>query len=518
MCVPLRDQYNKVRYFLGAQLDITGLVNECTELDSLRKLVDQQSKPTRQGGNDIKASTAVPGDAFEQLGETFNSRELEVLLKLRRRLNPGFEEDDDRDKDFVIGEETNVPLKRSITDLNNIFQLNGQGSAPPLGFYQNVSPHLYKVKSSLVLILQYLLVRPHPSLRILFASPDLRVAGILQAPLMTQIGGSQRVRDDLEHALEVGRKVTAKVMWVSKPAQTTRPRWIHCTPLLGINGLIAVWMVILVDDVHEEVKEEVQAPTSHPATTISESKINPAEALPWEGRQPGLSGLVGNSFGEGTGSSNASQAASTDGSRSPQFPLPPVPERNRLRKGRPKNMPYDHPRDAMHDATISPFASQSDVRYKAKIWSENQYNESKQSMDDGSRSRPKPRFGQPPDIVGASGYPPFSVRPGPKISGRAYSFNSQSDTGISAEDDRPSSAKIEDNRPMSRSSSTSYPPAARADSNASYSLPTRANGAPVGAPIHMPGQQADAQAGAEDKPRPRRTYKSLSPYGVLFDE
>lgn len=94
----------------------------------------------------------------------------------------------------------------------------------------------------------YLLVRPYPSLRILFASPSLRVPGILQSPFMTKIGGSNRVREGLTQALATGRGVTAKVKWVSKTDLEGRNRWIHCTPLIGSNGAIGVWMVIIVDD------------------------------------------------------------------------------------------------------------------------------------------------------------------------------------------------------------------------------------------------------------------------------
>jgi len=143
MCVPLRDQYNKVRYFLGAQLDITGLVNDCTELESLRRLVDQQSKQPRKGSNGPLPSDAVPNDAFEQLGETFNSRELEVLLKLRRRLNPDIDRDEGSGENIVLNHTPAVTSEISTTNLNSIFQLNGQGSAPPLGFYQNVSSHVH---------------------------------------------------------------------------------------------------------------------------------------------------------------------------------------------------------------------------------------------------------------------------------------------------------------------------------------------------------------------------------------
>ena len=139
MCVPLRDQYGKVRYFLGAQLDITDLVLDCTELDSLRQLVDQQNK--QSGSNSCAPPTievAHQQDAFEQLSETFNPRELETLLASRRRQRSNSPQEADRFADFIQQRVQNVPLNSSSVDLSNIFKLNGQGSAPPLGFYQNV--------------------------------------------------------------------------------------------------------------------------------------------------------------------------------------------------------------------------------------------------------------------------------------------------------------------------------------------------------------------------------------------
>lgn len=102
-----------------------------------------------------------------------------------------------------------------------------------------------------------MLVRPAPSLRILFTSPSLRVPGILQSRFLDRIGGSTRVRDSVAEALADGsRGVTAKIRWLSSAAKNLdsdrvddgRPRWIHCTPLLGQSGAVGVWMVVLVDD------------------------------------------------------------------------------------------------------------------------------------------------------------------------------------------------------------------------------------------------------------------------------
>lgn len=81
---------------------------------------------------------------------------------------------------------------------------------------------------------------------------------------MTKIGGSSRVRDELTSALAEGRGVTAKVRWISKADEEGRNRWIHCTPLLGSNSHIGVWMVVLIDDEQEISRRWKQAPPVGP--------------------------------------------------------------------------------------------------------------------------------------------------------------------------------------------------------------------------------------------------------------
>lgn len=81
---------------------------------------------------------------------------------------------------------------------------------------------------------------------------------------MNKIGGSSRVRDELTTALAEGRGVTAKVRWISKADEDGRNRWIHCTPLLGSNRQIGVWMVVLIDDDQELSRRWKQAPPVGP--------------------------------------------------------------------------------------------------------------------------------------------------------------------------------------------------------------------------------------------------------------
>lgn len=126
---------------------------------------------------------------------------------------------------------------------------------------------------------QYLLVRPYPSLRILFASPSQRVPGILQSPFLDRISGSDRVRQELTAALAEGRGVTAKVRWTSKFDEEGRIKWIHCTPLIGSNGNIGVWMVVIVNDDKDQGRRWRQAPpVSNMIQPLSERGRSKAEA------------------------------------------------------------------------------------------------------------------------------------------------------------------------------------------------------------------------------------------------
>jgi hypothetical protein len=77
------------------------------------------------------------------------------------------------------------------------------------------------------------------------------------------------VRASVGNALADGtRGVTAKIRWLSRAIpdlddsyEEGRPRWIHCTPLLGQSGAVGVWMVVLIDeDRHGPARRFRQAP------------------------------------------------------------------------------------------------------------------------------------------------------------------------------------------------------------------------------------------------------------------
>ena len=139
MCVPLRDQSGKVRYYLGAQLDITSLVNDCTGLATLEMIVARNNDLRSHVTNGDVPKETLQRDEFEQLSEAFNPQELEKVISLGRRRQLQSEETDIYTDSEKRQGRHNSPSRPAIPELDGSFQLDGQGSAPPLGYYKTVS-------------------------------------------------------------------------------------------------------------------------------------------------------------------------------------------------------------------------------------------------------------------------------------------------------------------------------------------------------------------------------------------
>ncbi|KIX01553.1 uncharacterized protein Z518_09279 [Rhinocladiella mackenziei CBS 650.93] len=222
MIAPLCDSRGIVRYHIGAQVDVSGLVKDCSEMESLRRLLDLRAR-----GEDPplpEKPSPEKNDELQELSEMLNQGELNTI---RRHGGKMHQEVVEEDVESVGSHPPRLLLKDPDTLTPPIGSINGRLS----GVYQH-----------------YLLVRPYPSLRILFASPSQRLPGILQSPFLNKIGGSNRVREELTAAFSEGRGVTAKVRWISKGDDQGKNKWIHCTPLIGNQGQIGVWMVVIVDD------------------------------------------------------------------------------------------------------------------------------------------------------------------------------------------------------------------------------------------------------------------------------
>jgi hypothetical protein len=72
MMAPLLDSRGQLRYFIGAQIDISGLVKDSTDLDAFRYMLNKQ---------DDKEPEDDPKDEFQELSEMFNHSELDTVRK-----------------------------------------------------------------------------------------------------------------------------------------------------------------------------------------------------------------------------------------------------------------------------------------------------------------------------------------------------------------------------------------------------------------------------------------------------
>lgn len=71
-CSPLCDSTGKVRYFIGAQIDVSGLAMEGAQMDSLQELKERKDHPET-------AEQSSEKNVFHELGELFSPRELQSV-------------------------------------------------------------------------------------------------------------------------------------------------------------------------------------------------------------------------------------------------------------------------------------------------------------------------------------------------------------------------------------------------------------------------------------------------------
>lgn len=336
MVAPLFDSRGKVRYHIGAQVDVSGLVKEAAGLESLERLVarenpellpqhyQQPQSPTKPdhkrsrhakfssgasvrtngvekangGGSGDNQQNGDSRDEFRELAAMFTMQELRTVRESGGSLHRVQQEDisstenvanwrkprvlirddmtlDRRDSDPVLHDTAAMYAVQeppsAAANGDSSHRRIGSGGGKPASVHSSeriyMGPDPSSPSSANIgggrlsgVYEHYLLVRPYPSLKILFASPSLRVPGMLQSSFMARVGGSPRLLDAIESALADGQGVTAKVRWLSSVSASAasrniddtaapgRGRWIHATPLLGSNGAVGVWMVVLVDD------------------------------------------------------------------------------------------------------------------------------------------------------------------------------------------------------------------------------------------------------------------------------
>ncbi|KAK6360489.1 hypothetical protein TWF730_006630 [Orbilia blumenaviensis] len=258
MVAPLLDSKGQVRYFIGAQIDVTTLVKNFVGLEGFGQLMTKQRRQSEVLDMDLDLDLVRPKhEEFKQLADLFSAEEIEKVNETGGQLYKDHKVQDPLEDLFAenrsVGEDSTIePLFPpgsfdGTSEPEDAPQDKKPKATSPINFWSSSLKGVYR---------NYILVRPYPSLRILFASPSMRTPGILQSPLMSKIGGTEHVREELENALSNSRGITIKVRWLSKLEEQNpkkseflgRERWLHCTPLFDANGAVGVWMIVVVDE------------------------------------------------------------------------------------------------------------------------------------------------------------------------------------------------------------------------------------------------------------------------------
>lgn len=267
MCAPLYDDKGVVRYFIGAQIDISGLIDGGKGVESFARLLAKDALALKnKNGDDDQFSQYKPQlknsylekksketlDTLQELGAMFSQDEAEVV---NRNSRGGGVDDMSETSSIKSGFGVTTKgmgrnqSKRVIGSIHGQDAISGMNLAQLSMGISNTGtanlPGVYK---------HYLLVRPYPSLQIIFVSPALRLPGLLRTHLFSKLGGPSTTISALEDALRDGASVTAKVLWLPRVSREgegrgrgeAKARWIRCTPLLGSDDRVGVWMVILV--------------------------------------------------------------------------------------------------------------------------------------------------------------------------------------------------------------------------------------------------------------------------------
>lgn len=286
MTAPLHDDQGNVKYNIGAQVDVTGLVERGKGLDGFGSLLinrglEQSAHKADDSPSDGDEQTTKKANALSKLRELSEMFDLEesVAVKSRGRSLSRSTDDDEHSISSrprrIYGDYSSSEDRDDVSDDNEdaTWKLAESGRS-------GLSGKLPGVYDS------YMLIRAAPSLRIVFVSPRLRqrFGNIAQHPFLSHIGASPATLAGLRESLGTGVPVSAKVNFMatagerrdgtsipvgSKPSALGHHRvsWISATPLIGSDGKIGVWMIVVVE--RTKVPRDVKNDTARePTNTI----------------------------------------------------------------------------------------------------------------------------------------------------------------------------------------------------------------------------------------------------------
>ena len=133
MIAPLCDSRGKIRYFIGAQVDVSGLVKDCVDMETLQQLIDQE----QPGHTDGRVVDRQPKDDFQDLSEMLNMAELETIRRHGGRMHREYQ-DEERDSRQVPNMPRLLLQEPAPIGGGSLIDQTDRESGRLSGIYQNV--------------------------------------------------------------------------------------------------------------------------------------------------------------------------------------------------------------------------------------------------------------------------------------------------------------------------------------------------------------------------------------------
>ncbi|SMR43384.1 unnamed protein product [Zymoseptoria tritici ST99CH_1E4] len=236
MIAPLYDNKGKVRYYLGAQIDVSGLIEEGKGLESLATLLSRDQDADGKSNNDPTAPKD-PDVALSALAARLSIDDAPPTAQA-----PSQPQASGNHLSSMSSRDRSTDL---LSTPNTAHSRNNPNSRQRIVLTEQPEPQLYSgpnlgPSGRLPGVYQnYLLVRPYPSLRITFLSPSLRIPGLLQSAFLDRIAGPESIREGLLDAFSRGIGVTAKILWnsSSSPSSSSTLGSMNTTPSSARNSI-----------------------------------------------------------------------------------------------------------------------------------------------------------------------------------------------------------------------------------------------------------------------------------------
>ncbi|OCT52017.1 non-specific serine/threonine protein kinase [Cladophialophora carrionii] len=288
MIAPLHDDKGNVKYHIGAQVDVTGLVARGKGLDGFEQYMFSSEMKRRErearGKNletdeDVRKPRALA--KLRELSEMFDLEESAVVRSHSRSASASGDEDErsigsSRKGGRRVLADSDLSSDNDDEDVaDNADKTWKLGQSGRSGLSGRL-PGVYE---------SYLLVRPAPSLRIVFVSPKLRgrLGNVIQHPILSHLAASANTLSGLKESFGNGVPVSAKVNFLLEAGSRRdgtatrvgtrledaghgRVCWISATPLLGSDDKIGVWIIVVV--------EKTKVPTKSQKEILTRSEVN----------------------------------------------------------------------------------------------------------------------------------------------------------------------------------------------------------------------------------------------------